>query len=772
MEYVLVAIVAGLAIAIVGSDVVARRRRARARLDMTALLAERLAGVHHPSIDVGAAVRAAIGAPRPHLPVGEDEEEPTAAGVWAGVEAAIDLEGFRPKLTDGTEIKYFRLRWGDDYALLAKADRSAHYELQVWEAKIVEGLDGSRTVGELIVDRLTDSGDLDVGAVAGLIESLRRAGVFDPAPVDLPEILTERLDESSASRRRLRGFVKDLRITWHGSDRLVRSLYNGGVKYLFRPGVLGLAMVVALAGFISFIYTATSGKYQLVVGRASAQTLVLIALGFVLTAAHELGHAATLVHFGRKVRGAGFLLYYGSPAFFIDTSDGLMLGRRGRILQAASGPFAEMALAGIASLLLLVLPPGSVANLLYKFAIINYYVIFLNLIPLLELDGYWILADAIEEPELRPRSIAFIRREMWQKLARREGFTLQEVGFAVYGVVGTLFTILTSIFGLLLWREVFGGIIVELWDSGLWTRLLMVALVLFFAGPAIRGLITLGRATGRRVRSVARRIRFRVESSWRVEAAEMIDALPAFDDLPVDLLNDLAGRVQLRPVARGDTVFRQGDRADAFYLIRHGRIAIEDQDPETGDTRTIRVMARGESFGEMGLLEAGTRQATARALDQVELFRVDKNAFDRLLADQIQAPSFGPTMQAYAELRALPPFQRLASNQLDELLEHGGFVSAQPGEILVQQGDAGDAFYVVASGRAEVVQDGAVLGEVGPGGHFGEIALLEDVPRTASVVARAPLRAFRLDREGFDAVLVQAFRAGSIRRAADRTAEH
>lgn len=768
MEYALVAIVVGAALAIIATDLVSRRRRARDRIDVPTLIDLRLAARADSSVDVHAAARAAVGARTPIPPT----EGRADAGVWDLVESAIDLDGFRPKITDGTEIKYFRLRWGDDYALLAKADRSAHYQLQVWEAELVETLDGSRTLGEVVVGRLADSGDLDVGAVAGLVESLRRAGVFDPAPVDLPSILTDRLDETSGGRRRLRAFAKDLRITWHGSDRLVRAIYNGGFRHVFRPVVLAICSLVAVAGLASFVYVAVSGKFQLVVGRASAQTIILMALGFALTAAHELGHAATLVHLGRTVRGAGFLLYYGSPAFFIDTSDGLMLGRGGRIMQAAAGPFAEAALAGISSLLLLVLPVGGVTNLLYKFAVINYYVIFLNLIPLLELDGYWILADAIEEPELRPRSIAFIRREMWQKIVRREGFSLQEVGFAFYGIVGTLFTILTSIVGLLLWREVFGGILIELWDSGAWTRLLMIALILFFAGPAIRGLITLARAVGRRVRALWRRIRFRVESSWRVEAAGLIDDLPAFDDLPVDLLNDLAGRVQLKTFARGDTVFRQGDRADAFYVVRRGRVAIEDHDPDTGDTMTLRVLEKRESFGELGLLEAGTRQATARALEDIELFRVDKNAFDRLLADQIDAPDFGPTMQAYAELRAMPPFQRLDTAELAQLLEHGGFVNAQPGDALVRQGEVGDAFYVVASGRADVVQDNAVLAEIGPGGHFGEIALLEDVPRTASVVARAPLRAFCLDRDGFDAVLAQAFRSGAIRRASDRTAEH
>jgi cAMP-dependent protein kinase regulator len=300
----------------------------------------------------------------------------------------------------------------------------------------------------------------------------------------------------------------------------------------------------------------------------------------------------------------------------------------------------------------------------------------------------------------------------------------------------------------------------------------MIVLILFFAGPAIRGLITLGRATGRRLRAVVRRIRFRTETSWRIEAAEAIDALPAFGDIDVEVLNDLAGRVTLTTFASGDTVFRQGDPADAFYIVRRGRVGVEDKDPETGDTRTLRVLGPGEAFGEIGLLTGAPRQAAVRALEDIEVFRVDENAFDRLLADEIDAPTFAPTMQAYADLRSLPPFQRLGGADIAVLLDHGDFVSLTPGDVVVRQGDAGDAFYVLASGHVDVVKDDQVVADLGAGDHFGEVALLEHVPRTASIVARTPVRAFRLDREGFETVVERAFRAGSIRRASDRSWEH
>jgi CRP-like cAMP-binding protein len=312
----------------------------------------------------------------------------------------------------------------------------------------------------------------------------------------------------------------------------------------------------------------------------------------------------------------------------------------------------------------------------------------------------------------------------------------------------------------------------SLWNGGSVSRLLLVLLALFLGGPLIRGAFSLARTMWRRVLSVANRVRFRVETRWRIEAAQMIDELPAFDDLPADVLSDLAGRVRLRAVRPGQPVFRQGDRAAAFYVVRKGIVHIETEHPDTGDTEVLTVLERGDSFGELALLKSTPRSATARAAAETELFEIDESTFDRLLADEIHAPNFGLTLQAMAELRELRAFAHLSSEALGELLQHGEWVNAAPGDALIEQGAEGDAFYAIRSGRMDVVRDGEVIATLGPGQYFGETALLTDAPRNATVRAHTPVRAFRLSRQGFDDVIAGAFRRGLLRPAADRTWEH
>ncbi len=728
------------------------------QIDVDSALGERLARHGSPVLDGALASRL-------------KEPARSAEDIWANLVTLVDPAEFRPKLADDVEIKDFHLRWGNDYSVIANPRALTYFNLDPDTAQLARHMDGTKTIGELVVGRLDEDGDLNAGDLVSMVSALHQGGFLDPQPADVDAALERRLHPVVGVRARFRRFAKTLRVDWKRADGLIRAGYPL-VRWCFTPvGVVAL-LVIGSAGVAGFVSLEASGRYHFSAHTAPVDTLAIMAMGFVLTFSHEFAHAATLVHYGRRVKSAGFMIYFGSTAFFIDASDGLMMDRAPRIYQAAAGPLAELALAGVSTLVLVAFPNVGASSLLYKFAVLNYFVIFENLVPFLELDGYWILSDLIQVPDLRPRSLEFIQHDVWHKLRHRERFSRQEVGLLLYSVLGVAFTVLSVVAAVYFWRNIFGGLLSTLWRSGIGGQLLLLLLAFFFVGPAIRGLLKLVRSIYLRARSVWRSIVFRLETSWRVEAAELIDALPLFEDLPVDALNELAGRVRLRTLRPAQPVFRQGDRANAFYVVRQGRLRVEEEHPETGDTRTLRTLERGDSFGELGLLEAAPRAATVRAETDAELFEVGKSTFDHLLADSAKAPKLAPTLHALVELRELRAFVHLGTRELAELLDHGSWSTAAPGDEVVRQGDVGDAFYAIRSGQADVVRDGEVISRLGPGDYFGEIALLRDVPRTASVVARTPLRAFRLERSGFDRIIADAFVRGALQPAAGRTWEH
>jgi CRP-like cAMP-binding protein/Zn-dependent protease len=703
------------------------------------------------------------------------QEAPSSGrDVWKRLSELVDPAQFRPKLAPDIEKKVQRLRWGNDYAVIQNPRDQIHILLTPQDLELLDLMDGTRTVKEIVFERFQEKGSLELESVADMVRSLYEANFLEQRYFDADAAVKDAMDPASTARRKARTFARTLSISWNGADRLVQWLYRRGLKIFFNKGVLALTAVVSVAGFVAFVDTAGSHRFSLAGKSLAFGFLLLLFLDYVMVFVHELGHALVLVHHGRRIKSAGFMIYFGAPAFFVESTDVLLLPKKTRLAQSAAGPFADMIVAAVASLVAWAYPEWVLSETLYKFAVLNYISILMNLIPLLELDGYWLLAEAIDVPDLRPRSLRFLRHDFLHKLRKREKWTKQEFGLAAYAILGTIFTVFSFYTAYFFWKTIFGGLVERLWKGGLVSRIILVALGLFILGPIIRGALNLLRSLIKQARALERRIRFRLQLKWRVEAAEMVDALPAFNDIPAEVLNDLAGRVKLKEYSKGKAVFRQGDEADAFYVVRKGEVQIVEENPETGEARVLKTLARGESFGELALLMEADRSATARATKDTELFVVDLATFDRLLADMASVPEFEPTLHQLAELRGLPAFAHLESAQLRELLEDGAWVTLSPGDVLMEEGAVGDDFYAISAGQVSIRRGGDQVATAGAGEYVGEVALLFDVPRTATVVAYTPVRAFRLARDGFDRLVAARFRKGLLKptTTADRTQHH
>jgi MFS family permease len=116
---------------------------------------------------------------------------------------------------------------------------------------------------------------------------------------------------------------------------------------------------------------------------------------------------------------------------------------------------------------------------------------------------------------------------------------------------------------------------------------------------------------------------------------------------------------------------------------------------------------------------------------------------------RIDATAEMPSPEELRILASVPIFAPLPGTSLEHLAGRLVPLRIEPGGVVVRQGDQGDRFYIVAEGELEVSGDGSPISELEAGGYFGEIALIRDVPRTATVTARTPVVLYALERDDF-----------------------
>jgi MFS family permease len=116
---------------------------------------------------------------------------------------------------------------------------------------------------------------------------------------------------------------------------------------------------------------------------------------------------------------------------------------------------------------------------------------------------------------------------------------------------------------------------------------------------------------------------------------------------------------------------------------------------------------------------------------------------------RIDATAKAPSEEELRILTGVPIFTPLPGTSLEQLATRLVPLRVDAGTVIIREGDEGDRFYIVAEGELDVTQEGAALTMLTPGDYFGEIALLRDTSRTATVTARSAAVLYALDREDF-----------------------
>ncbi|MEU4015227.1 daptide biosynthesis intramembrane metalloprotease [Microbacterium sp. NPDC028030] len=184
----------------------------------------------------------------------------------------------------------------------------------------------------------------------------------------------------------------------------------GGMNRLLLPVpprvLLWVVAVLLSGGILAAIAQAGELRNALTRPIALPGLVVVVVVLSLLTLLHECAHGLTLTRFGGSARRAGFMLFYLTPAFFVDVTDGWRLrDRRQRIAVALAGPAVHALAAAVALLAALLLPQPAVHEVLLLVAVSCVGVVLLNLIPFVRFDGYIALMSAVDEPNLRVRAM-------------------------------------------------------------------------------------------------------------------------------------------------------------------------------------------------------------------------------------------------------------------------------------------------------------------------------------------------------------------------------
>lgn len=109
-----------------------------------------------------------------------------------------------------------------------------------------------------------------------------------------------------------------------------------------------------------------------------------------------------------------------------------------------------------------------------------------------------------------------------------------------------------------------------------------------------------------------------------------------------------------------------------------------------------------------------------------------------------------------AALKRSPLFEGLSNKELEELAQTSEDLEVEAGTVIARQGESGKEFFVVLEGEVDVTRDGKTLNPEGGADFFGELALVADMPRTATLTAQTPLRFFVLTAQSFRSMLARS----------------
>jgi putative peptide zinc metalloprotease protein len=423
--------------------------------------------------------------------------------------------------------------------------------------------------------------------------------------------------QSSWTAGRVRGDVFYLRLKAFDPDRFLAWCLPK-LRFCFTS-----AFVMSSAVLILFAFGLTLLNEDQITRDAAnlygVGTLVLIWLAlFAVDLLHELAHGLTCKRFGGEVHELGFMLLFFQPAFYCNVSDAWLFPRKmARLWVTFAGVYSELCISAVAALIWRVTAPGTWINAV-ALVIVGTSGIrtFFNFNPLIKLDGYYLLSDALEIPNLRMRSFRYLRAmiiqtlfpgSLWAAAVVQEATPREKKIYLTYSILAGIFSV-WLLGSIALWV---GGFLVQHYQGSgflLFTGLLAAVFrrpLKRFAGAVMGALRTAPTRISSMKRPVKSALLLAVAVSVLFLGRMELTISGEFTVLPIqnaDVRTEVEGIIQAVFVEEGDLV-GQGDPI----------AALSDRDYRAEFNKTTAEIK--EKQAKLRMLELGPRP------EEVELAR-------------------------------------------------------------------------------------------------------------------------------------------------------
>ena len=475
----------------------------------------------------------------------------------------------------------------------------------------IEGFILGRLSGEITVRQVQSAVEEQFGAplpretLEQFISKLGRLGLLENGGQAEPA--------KAPVQRRIRGNLLYLRFPGLDPDRLLTSM-AGKLQFFFTPGFVVLSGAAVISALAFTIGNWDEIKQDLPRLYSVGSVLAMYATALVVIALHEFAHGLTCKHFGGSVREMGFLLLYFQPAFYCNVSDAWLFPRKAhRLWVTFAGAYFEMFLWSVATLLWWITDPETVINYMALVVMSTSAIKSLfNMNPLIKLDGYYLLSDLLEVPNLRQRAVGYwgdmVRRVIGMEVNSNDRTTPRERRiFRWYGLLAWTYS--TTFLGIIAWS--FFGFVTERYQ-GWGFAVFTILLAQVFHTPLKRWFAPAsGRAPSR-----SRDMKKWVKRGSRF--AVLMGVAGGLYFIRTDLR--VSGHFAVLPVHNCDVRAEvdstiQSVHVDEGQTVRHGDVIAElsDRDWRAELTKTTAQIREAEA--QLRLLDAGTRP------EEIELAR-------------------------------------------------------------------------------------------------------------------------------------------------------